>query len=122
MDPSALPHLQRLSSSAPIVFIGGIVVAEKLRWIRALGVNAEWLDSKDHNGAIRSLINRVRARTVCGVIALNELMGHAQTKPIQEACAAADVYYAVGRKGGQGYLLEVVFKTWERRLAEGTAR
>lgn len=113
-------YLGQRSKTHPIVLIGGIAVEAKLRWVRNLGLTVEWLDAKDNGSSVRSLPQRVQAQTVCGVIVLNELMGHAPVRTIQNACTAANVYCAMGRKGGQGQLLEV-FRSWERRLAERAA-
>ncbi len=113
--PQGFPRLIAATGGMPIVLVGGVVVPEKLRWVHGLGLPALWIDAKDRSGGIRRLVNRIYKGHVWGVVMLNELVGHMQSRPVYDACTATVTRYALGRKGGQQHL-RTVFATWEQRL------
>lgn len=115
-DPQReFPQLLAETDGIPIVIVGGVVVPEKLRWVQGLGLTALWVDAKDHSGGIRRLVRRIYKGRIWGVVMLNELVGHMQSRPIYAACHATTTRYALGRKGGQQHLRSV-FTLWEQQL------
>lgn len=114
------PLLRNITPSRPLALFGGNVMDEKLQWLASWGVNAEWL-SNNHGargaGPGQKFAARIRSHAYCGVIVLNELVGHDESTMILAACRASGTLYAMGRKAGKGQL-RTLCEEFEKRLKE----
>ena len=87
------------------------------------GVQVEWVSNESGSrasGTIQRVAARIRNTAFCGVIALNELIGHHESAMILAACRASGTIYAFGRKAGKGQL-RAILTEFDRRLAPKAA-
>ena len=96
-----LPKLTAaITDSRSLVMLGGIPVSDKVLLIRRkFGVELEWLDI-DGTNRITAVCERIRAGRYVGVIVLEKLIGHKAFGPLRDACAAANMPFAYGDRGG----------------------
>ena len=110
------PHLANYSLEKPLLIFGGFINHDKIKWMEDHGIRVEWISNeagaRAANEATR-VSERIKRQAFCGVIVLNELMGHQETLCILAACRATNTPYGTGKKGGQGQLrtLFVEFNT-----------
>jgi hypothetical protein len=114
------PVLKQISPKRPVVIFGGYVLEDKLAWLQSSGVTAEWIANSNGvrgSSAVQKLSARIRSGAYCGVIVLNELIGHDESAMILAACRASGTFYAMGRKAGKGQL-RIICDEFEKRLKE----
>lgn len=119
---SEWPTLKATSAKQPVGMFGGYVLEDKLNWLSSNGVSAEWVTNSGGvraAGAVQRMAARIRSNAYCGIIVLNELIGHDESAIILAACRASGTFYAMGRKAGKGQLRSICDE-FEKRLKEGS--
>jgi hypothetical protein len=114
------PRLRALSK--PILLAGGMIIPEKIKSVRErFGFDVEWHEI-DHDSpkASGTLMLRIRAGKVGGVILLEAFMKHSTFKPAVEACNLMKVPYAMGDKAGVASLQKALDEL-ERQLSVACA-
>lgn len=115
------PLLSALTKERPILLFGGYVNEEKRAWMLGLGVHNEWVSNEAGtraSGVAQRMAARLSNGEYCGLIMLNELMGHRESNALLLACRRSVTPFAMGKKGGKGQLLSLFVK-FENGLAKG---
>ena len=112
--------LKRVTLNRPVAIFGGYVLEDKLSWLADRGVQAEWVSNSNGSRAassVQRLAAKIRNKSYCGVIVLNELISHDESNVMLSACRASGTLYAMGRKAGKGQL-RLICDEFEKRIKE----
>lgn len=101
-----LPRLRAASRDGAVVIVGGGVRNEKLERVRRMTeIQIEWVPV-EHGGthAVDVLERRIRDGRLCGLIVLQDLMGHKHYEPLVQAARQKGLACAYGGKAGKASL------------------
>lgn len=114
------PHLHE--AGKPILLFGGFCVEKKLESMHTLtGLTFEWISNERNSSGdseCKNACRQVSNKKFTGVILLNELMSHAQSKALVQAAKDSGTLHAIGKKGGTGALVEAL-DLFEKQLRSG---
>jgi hypothetical protein len=116
-----LPRLRAASRDCAVVIVGGGVRNEKLERVRRkTGIQIEWVPV-EHGGthAVDVLERRIRDGRLCGLIVLQDLMGHKHYEPLVQAARMKGLPCVYGGKAGKASL-DKALRELEAALAQKT--
>jgi hypothetical protein len=105
--PVLVPTLRQVCVDAPLVMVGGIVVPEKLKWLRRCVPGAEWIETTRGGGprTIDSIIARMHGRRIGALVLLHGLIGRSHGDQLINAARASGTPFSYADKAGTGSLM-----------------
>lgn len=121
-SPLELPRLRAASRDASLVIVGGSVRNEKLeRLRRKTGIDLDWVPVENNSThTVSALERRIRDGRLCGLIVLQELIGHKHYEPLVQAARQIGLPFAYGGKAGKASI-EKALKELEEQLLQREA-
>lgn len=110
-----LPNLQVAARSNPVVLVGGLVVNEKLDWIKKrYGFVPEWIETEGTMKGVQSLEGRILDKRITAVVILEGLGGHKHFDPLVDAARQTGTPLVYGDTAGTGALRKAFAEIEER--------
>lgn len=111
-------NLAKKSQDQPILIFGGFVVEDKLKWLRNEGLEVRWVSNENGSrasGVVERTATQIKNNIYCLVLALDDLIGHHESRALQGACRESKTPLAFAKKAGVGRLSSILSEM-ERRF------
>lgn len=117
--------VKRLHGGEGLRLVGGLVVQQKLQWVRELMLTnghedtVVWIETEDDmdGRSAKKIVNQMKSGAVFAVVFFQDFMSHEQTTTLITAGRDLDIPVAPGSKAGQASLL-TAFTQIEEQLAQ----